>query len=165
MSAFFLGKNVCLFQESRLSFVWFVWDTSARRGANERSEKDEDSKRLKIILFFTRRYFGNRKSYRDKTKSVLNSKIPRSQWSLYWTMKIQSFLLISIRLLRSFDTNFYPTIFRVQRYTLVLEQISALKIHFKINRNYLAFSLFLETSHSRSPSKSQQANARTRVKN
>lgn len=36
--------------------------------------------------------------------------------AIFGIMKIQSFLLISIRLLRSFNTHFYPTIFRVRRY-------------------------------------------------
>ena len=38
------------------------------------SEKDEDGKRLKIILPFTRRYLDNRKSYGDNSKSTLKGK-------------------------------------------------------------------------------------------
>ena len=43
----------------------------------KRSDKDADGKRLNITLFFTRRYLRNEKSYRDNSKSVLKSKVPR----------------------------------------------------------------------------------------
>ena len=45
-------------------------------------DKNEDSKRLKITLSFTRRYLGNRESYRDKRKSILKGENSRFQRSL-----------------------------------------------------------------------------------
>ena len=39
------------------------------------SDEDGDSKRLKITFLFTRRYLGNRKSYRDERKIVLKTQL------------------------------------------------------------------------------------------
>ena len=55
-------------------------DEARARGPNKRQGR-RDGKRLKITFFFARRYLGNRKSYRDKSKSILKGKIPRFQRS------------------------------------------------------------------------------------
>ena len=68
---------------ARLPFL----DGSASE-TSERDDEDEDSKRLKITLLFIRRYLGNRKSYRDNSKSVLKGKLPRFQRSPVELMKL-----------------------------------------------------------------------------
>ena len=62
-----IERNTFLFQESRLEFGI----------GREIRVSDEIVNELKITLFFARRYLGNRKSYRDKSKSVLKGKVPR----------------------------------------------------------------------------------------
>ena len=61
------------FSRDRVCRLSQVWDRLVR-GANERSERrdeDRNSKRLKNIVSFTRRYLGNEELYRDKLKTVL----------------------------------------------------------------------------------------------
>ena len=59
-----------------------IWDRSVRRGASEKSEQPiRMEKWSKITLFFTRRYLENRKTYRDKWRSVSKGKVPRFWWS------------------------------------------------------------------------------------
>ena len=70
---FFQESRTTLFQESRLCHLSAVWDRSALRVR----DKDGDNKRLKITILFTRRYLGNRKSYRDKRKGVSKGKVAR----------------------------------------------------------------------------------------
>ena len=65
---FFLEMRATSFQESRLSCVRV-------------SDKDGDRKWSKITLFFTRRYLENRRTYRDKWRSVSKGKVPRFWWS------------------------------------------------------------------------------------
>ena len=65
------------FQESRLSLFWSLGQASETRCEREIrvSDKEGDSKRPKITLSFTRRYLGNRKSCREKSKSILKRRI------------------------------------------------------------------------------------------
>ena len=84
---FFSRNRVLRFSRNR------VWRSSAVRDGSasetsERDDEDEDSKRLKITLLFIRRYLGNRKSYRDNSKSVLKGKLPRFQRSPVELMKL-----------------------------------------------------------------------------
>ena len=75
---FFLEMQIwtrSFFQESHLSFPRTL--EQEREGVRKKMEK-----RLKITSFFARRYLGNGKSYRDKWKTVLKSKIPRFYRSL-----------------------------------------------------------------------------------
>ena len=66
-------------------------------------DKNEDSKRLKITLSFTRRYLGNRKSYRDKRKSVLKSKVARFRSSFIRPPEVNIFEVTAVQ---SFVVNF-----------------------------------------------------------
>ena len=67
------------------------------------SDKDGDGKRLKITIFFARRYLGNRKSYRDKRESVSKGKIPRFYRSLIRRLKIIIFGVIAIQIFSNFN--------------------------------------------------------------
>ena len=67
------------------------------------SDEDGDSKRLKIIFLFTRRYLGNRKSYRDESKSVLKVKIPRFWWSFIRWPRVIIFGVIAIQSFSNFN--------------------------------------------------------------
>ena len=59
---------------------------------------------IKNYLFFTRRYLGNRKSYRNKSKSVSKSKVPRFQRSLIHPPEVIIFGVIAIWIFPNFNT-------------------------------------------------------------
>ena len=63
------------------------------------SKKDRDGKRSKIILFFTRRYLGNRKSYQNEWKNVSKGKVPRFRWSFVRWSKI---IILEVTAIQSF---------------------------------------------------------------
>lgn len=65
-----MTKNLTIFLGNRvLPGIWSL------RLVSERSANNKDDKRSKINFLFTRRYLGNRKSYRDKRESVSKGKV------------------------------------------------------------------------------------------
>ena len=61
--------------------------------------------RLKITFVFARRYLGNRKSYRDKWKSVLKGKVPRFWWSSIRWPEVIIFRVIAVQSFSNFKAN------------------------------------------------------------
>ena len=66
-------------------------------------EKDGNNKRLKINFVFIRWYLGNRKSYRDKSKSILKGKVLRFVWSFIHRSKVNTFGVIAVQSFLNFN--------------------------------------------------------------
>lgn len=102
----FQESYIIVFRRDRVCRLSQVWDRLVR-GANERSERcdeDRNSKRLKNIVFFTRRYLRNEKSYWDKLRNVLKRQLPRFQWSFIRWSRVIILGVLTIQIFSNFNT-------------------------------------------------------------